>query len=68
MCDDSVTTSNLLDPRLDQAWHELEVELTGAGTLDFLDGVTEHLAGLGIQQVSIASKLKTALTPPRTGG
>ena len=64
VCDDRVTTDNLLDPRLDQSWHELEVELTEVGTLDFLEGVTQHLAGLGIQQVSIASKLRAALTPP----
>lgn len=64
VCDDTVTTTNLLDPRLDQDWHELEVELAGDGTPAFLDAVTDHLAGLGIQQVSIASKLRTALTPP----
>lgn len=64
MCDDSVTTQNLLDPRMDQSWHELEVELAGNGSTDFLDTVTEHLAGLGIRQVSIASKLKAAMTPP----
>jgi len=64
VCDDTVTTHNLLDPRLDQSWHELEVELTDHGTVAFLDAVTEHLAGAGIHQVSIASKLRTALTPP----
>lgn len=67
VCDDTVTTHNLLDPRLDQSWHELEVELTGEGTPAFLDAVTEHLAGIGIPQVSIASKLRTALTPPPDG-
>lgn len=68
VCDDTVTTNNLLDPGLDQAWHELEVELAGSGSIEFLDAVTERLAGLGIPQVSIASKLRTALTPPSTGG
>lgn len=68
MCDDRVTTHNLLDPTLDQRWHELEVELTEDGTLDFLDAVTEHLTGLGIREVSIASKLKTALTPQEQPG
>lgn len=66
LCDDRVSTENLLDSRLDQRWRELEVELTGDGTTDFLEGVTEHLLGLGIPQVSIASKLKTALTPPES--
>lgn len=67
VCDDTVTTRNLLDPRLDQSWHELEVELAGVGTVAFLDAVTEHLAGFGIHQVSIASKLRTAMTSPRDG-
>jgi len=67
ICDDTVTTHNLLDARLDRSWRELEVELTGRGTAAFLDAVTEHLAGLGIQQVSIASKLQAALTPPADG-
>lgn len=66
VCDDTVTTENLLDPRLDRTWHELEVELTGDGTPAFLESVTEHLAGLGIRRVSIASKLRTALTPPQS--
>lgn len=67
LCDDRVATHNLLDPRLDQRWHEFEVELTGDGSLDFLDAVTAHLTGLGVPQVSIASKLRTALTPAGAG-
>lgn len=64
VCDDRVTTHNLLDPTLNQRWHEFEVELTGDGGIDFLDTVTEYLNGLGVPQVSIASKLKAAMTPP----
>lgn len=66
LSDDRVATQNLLDSRLHQRWRELEVELTGDGSTDFLEAVTEHLLGLGIPQVSIASKLKTALTPPES--
>lgn len=62
LCDDHVSTHNLLDDQLDSDWHELEVELVSGG-MDFLDEVADHLAQYGVQQASVASKLAMALGP-----
>nr|WP_246241954.1 divalent cation tolerance protein CutA [Flexivirga aerilata] len=60
VCEDYVWTRNLLDPSLDRAWRELEVELRHGGA-DFLDRVSEHLRAGGVRQAAIASKVRTAL-------
>lgn len=62
LCDDHVSTHNLLDDQLDSDWHELEVELVNGG-MDFLDEVAEHLSRHGVQQATVASKLAAALGP-----
>ncbi|PWJ27328.1 uncharacterized protein involved in tolerance to divalent cations [Branchiibius hedensis] len=62
LCDDHVSTHNLLDDQLDSDWHELEVELVNGG-MDFLDEVADHLSQYGVQQASVASKLAMALGP-----
>lgn len=62
LCDDRVSTHNLLDNGLDSAWHELEVELVSGG-VDFLDEVAEHLSRYGVRPATVASKLAVAMGP-----
>ncbi|WP_265445234.1 divalent cation tolerance protein CutA [Flexivirga meconopsidis] len=60
VCEDYVWTRNLLDPSLDRAWRELEVELRHGGS-EFLERVSAHLQAGGVRQAAIASKVRTAL-------
>lgn len=60
VCEDYVWTRNLIDSSLDQAWREMEVELSHGG-MDFLERVTAHLRECGVTQASISSKLRAAM-------
>lgn len=60
LCEDHVSTHNLLDETLDTGWHELEVELVSGG-LDFLDEISDHLSQYGVAPASVQSKLAMAM-------
>lgn len=58
LCDDTVTATRAGQSR---TWRELEVELTGEGTVDDLERITAALAERGITPSKSVSKLVQAL-------